>query len=99
MKEPEQGSFDWQQQQIDLLDKAIAGLMEHYDTVTVFVTKVVRHPAENGNVTFNMSRGAGNWHARYGQIHEFMIAQKRRIERQMDEEYDSAIDEEEDEDE
>jgi len=43
-----------------------AKLMEHFDTVEIFVTK---HDKEG---TLSLAKGDGNWYARIGQINEWM---------------------------
>ena len=48
------------------LDEIVAKIAEQYDTVEIIVT---RH--ENGQ-TLTRSRGAGNWHARYGSAKEYV---------------------------
>lgn len=53
--------------EIELLEKHIAQLMEHFETVQIFVT---RHDAGQG--TFNINLGDGNFFARLGQVQEWI---------------------------
>lgn len=50
---------------LDRIKRAVAELGEHFDTVQVFATR-----CEDGTLdgTINISYGAGNWFARYGQV-------------------------------
>jgi hypothetical protein len=51
-------------QDIKLLDDSIDRLMEHFDTVHIFVTR-----QESANQrTVRVDLGKGNWYAKYGQI-------------------------------
>lgn len=47
-------------------------LIEFYDSVHVFCT---RHEPQTEGGTITVNLGAGNWHARYGQITEWTIKQ------------------------
>jgi hypothetical protein len=59
-----------------LLQKHVEALGEHFDTVQIFCTRHM--PAElDGTVAVN--RASGNWHARFGQINEWVIYEKERI--------------------
>lgn len=49
------------EQDVKILEKHVNGLLEHFDTVTILVTR------QNGDTTCYRSRGAGNIFARYGQ--------------------------------
>jgi hypothetical protein len=51
----------------ELLDKVVANLAEHYDTVQIIVT---RHDGDAG--TLVRTRGCGNWSARYGSAKEYI---------------------------
>lgn len=59
---------------MDRLQKVVDGLMEHFDTVQVFVT---RHEHEREG-TVNANLGEGNWFARYGQVCEWATKQNER---------------------
>lgn len=50
-----------------VIDSAVAALMKHFDTVQVFVTR------EEGQGTIRYGRGKGNWYARYGQVHGWLL--------------------------
>lgn len=49
-------------------------LMEHFDSVRIFVTR--HSSAEDG--TINCSWGEGNWFASYGQISDWLTRQEER---------------------
>lgn len=51
--------------------KAIADIMEHVDTVRIFVTKDADSTGEKA-ATLCYSRGQGSWYAQYGQIREWV---------------------------
>ena len=51
----------------EIVQRHIDQLLEHFDTVHVFCT---RHEPDKG--TFNISRGDGNFFARFGQISEWI---------------------------
>ena len=55
---------DQKDSDIELLENHISQLMEHFDTVHIFVT---RHEGNNTQ-TVRVDKGAGNWYAKYGQI-------------------------------
>lgn len=55
-----------------LLDDHCAKLMEHFDSVQIFVNKVV------GKGTRHISRGTGNWFARKGQIQHWLTISNHR---------------------
>lgn len=54
-----------------LLKKAAGQLMEHFDTVQIFVTK----QCDGADGTVNANWGCGNWFARYGQVNGWLIYQ------------------------
>lgn len=49
---------------IESVNNALSKIMEHADSVQVFVTKL----KDDGSGTFFMSKGAGNYFSRYGQV-------------------------------
>jgi hypothetical protein len=53
-----------------ILENAAAALMEHYDTVHIFVSR------QDGDGTFYVSHGRGNYCARFGQIDLWMERQR-----------------------
>ena len=54
------------------LDAALQTLSEHFDTCHIFCT---RHESGELDGTLHLSKGTGNWYARLGQIHEWLIAE------------------------
>lgn len=53
-----------------VLREAVLKLMEHFDTVQIFATKVERE--KDPDSTINATWGRGNWFARYGQIQTWL---------------------------
>lgn len=53
-----------------MVNKHVQALMEHFDTVQIFVT---RHMPSELDATRMLSMGAGNWFARSGQVREWVI--------------------------
>lgn len=64
---------------IERLDALVAALGEFFDNVHIFVTKHETPPGETEQKTFSANRGTGNWHARYGQIKEWVVYEEERI--------------------
>jgi hypothetical protein len=64
----------------NLVKKHTAQLMEHFDTVQIFVTK---HEPNAG--TINCQLGMGNWYARYGLIKAWCKREERRFELEIKE--------------
>lgn len=56
-----------------LVDKAKEGLLEHFDSVRIFVTK------HNGSEdeTESYESGGGNFYAQLGQVHEWLCIQEQ----------------------
>lgn len=54
------------------VDRALAYLMEHFDTAQVFVT------SQRGEFTMTAQKGEGNWYARAGQIREWLLKEDER---------------------
>ena len=52
------------------VQKALAELSEHFDTVAIFTTRHENHE------TFTTDEQSGNWYAIYGHISEWMEQQK-----------------------
>lgn len=52
---------------VSQLDRAIAVLGEHFDTVQIFCTRY------EGASTVSVNKGTGNWHARAGQVREWVV--------------------------
>lgn len=53
---------------LKIVDSHIAQLAEHFDTIQIFVTK-----REDDASTSALSRGIGNWYARYGQVQIWVV--------------------------
>lgn len=70
-----------QQEEADMkiVQAAVSGLGEHFDTVQVFVSRFEHE--DRG--TMNVAYGAGNWYARYGQVVQWIERRNEddRIER------------------
>lgn len=54
---------------MEILGEFKAKLLEHFDTVQIFVT---REKGEDSS-TVNAHCGGGNWFARYGQVRNWMV--------------------------
>lgn len=64
---------------IQLIDATLRKLAEHFDTVTIFVTRQEDDPVEKAEMsTMSISRGCGNWWARYGVIENWINKQKAK---------------------
>jgi len=59
---------------MEKVQKSVDGLMEHFDTVQIFVTRL--DSERDGTVNVNI--GAGNWFARFGQVCEWTTKQNER---------------------
>lgn len=59
----------------NLAEECAAKLMEHADSVRIFITIHTGDKSE----TFGYSTGLGNFQAQYGQIREWMIRQDERV--------------------
>lgn len=66
---------------ITIMDRHVAALMEHFDTVHVFTS---RHEPGREGKSMVCDRGSGHWYARYGQVKEWIIRQEREIKRSCD---------------
>lgn len=62
-----------QKQDMEQVEKALATLAEHFDTVQIFCT---RHEAAKRDGTLNLSMGRGNWFARFGHVQSWIETQK-----------------------
>lgn len=69
----EYGSSETADQDEAMLDKHVAFLMEHFDSVRIFVTR-----NERDGCTMVCNRGRGNFYASLGQIKEWVIMQDAR---------------------
>lgn len=54
------------------LQSALDLVSEHFDAVHIFATR--HEPGEGGTIACN--KGVGNWHARYGQIREYVTKEE-----------------------
>ncbi len=64
---------------MQLLDKAIESLGEHFETVQIFCTR----NSDDNNGTINAARGTGNWLARFGQVRLWIVGEEERTRSQM----------------
>lgn len=55
-----------------LLDKAVADLYEHFDSVQIFATN------HENETTYSQTRGRGNWFARIGNIKAWVVRQDQQ---------------------
>lgn len=67
-----------------VVKRHVAMLMEHFDSVQVFATK----SNDEDETTFSVNYGSGNWYARYGQVQEWMVQQASRADAQIRKEDD-----------
>lgn len=58
------------------VDKALNVLGEHFDSVQILCT---RYKGGDDGGTVNISRGTGNWFARYGQMKEWLIREEETL--------------------
>ncbi len=61
---------------LELVRKAVQSLAEHFETVHVFAS---RHMPAELDGTACTNQGMGHWHARYGQIREWLIYEDERV--------------------
>ena len=60
-----------QPEDLAVVQRHVAALAEHFESVQVFCTR----PADDGKGTVNVQYGAGNWFARYGQVASWLTKQ------------------------
>lgn len=65
-------------QELKRVNDACDVLIEHFDTVQIFVTRVA---AEEGCGTVNIAVGRGNWFARVGHVHDWKVKLEARSKR------------------
>ena len=63
-------------QTVELIDNECQRLLEHFDSVQIFVSM----REKEGDRSWSLSRGAGNWFTRYGQI-QLWVERQNAIER------------------
>lgn len=66
---------------MELVERHVQALGEHFDTVQIFCT---RHEPYEKEGTVSVNLGEGNWHARYGQVAQWMIRQDHFIRKDAD---------------
>lgn len=66
---------DRSEEQKQRVQAAINLLIEHFDTVQIFVTK---HEPISEQGTVSIAIGDGNWHARAGQVSDWLVKQEER---------------------
>lgn len=76
---------DEQKNDMELIQKHVDALSEHFDTVQVFVTS--KQEGLEGN-TINANIGSGNWFARYGQVRTWLLKADERSKLEVKEEED-----------
>ena len=59
------------------LDRLLAQLSEHFDSVQIIAT---RHERDR---TISANRGTGDWYSRYGAVREWLIQQDERAREQI----------------
>lgn len=69
---------------LDRLKEACRSLIEHFDTVQIFGT---RHEGSR-DATIEALWGQGNWHARYGQVRQWVIEMEHQIRLDVEERRD-----------
>lgn len=60
--------------------KAVDELGEHFDTVQIFAS---RHESGEHDGTLRITLGVGNWFARYGQVHCWLLAEDESTRNQI----------------
>jgi len=63
------------------LEKIRDELLEHYDSVQLFVT---RYNGGDDGGTDRISIGGGNWFARYGQVRSWLLREEQETKEQKD---------------
>lgn len=66
---------------ISLVKKALEQLGEHFDSVQIFCT---RYEPEIEDGTIQVSKGIGNWFARYGSVKEWTIREESEMKSKED---------------
>lgn len=72
-----------QHSDITIIEKHIAQLMEHFESVQIIATKI------EGDETIAASKGDGNWYARVGSVRDWLAQQDERTREQVKRERDS----------
>lgn len=71
-----------------ILRRHLAPLMEHFDSVRIFATRMDR--SEGGPVVGAHSIGGGNFYASMGQVREWLIRQEHRARVEVEREDEEA---------
>lgn len=73
---PTVGDYLTKTEALEIVERHVSDLMEHFDSVQIFATLPQSDPLESA---FSALRcGAGNWYARYGNVCEWVEQQKER---------------------
>jgi hypothetical protein len=72
----------------ELLASFVTRLMEHFDTVQIFVTH-----REEDKLTGSLVTGQGNWYARYGSVKEWLMETEAMMGYVNHEDFEEEIDE------
>lgn len=69
------------QQDLDLkrVEDHVAQLGEHFENVQIFASRFCSDESDPEAGTVSVNWGAGNWHARRGQVAEWMLKENERI--------------------
>lgn len=68
--------------EMEILEKHVNQLAEHFDSVQIFVTRT--DPKQDGTV--NANKGAGNWFTRYGQVQNWILKADERSRQEVQKE-------------
>lgn len=71
---------DEAEEAVKILDRHVNQLMEHFESVQIFVSK--HRP--NKDSTLVVQRGDGNWFARYGQVRAWMVREEKDFDSERD---------------
>jgi hypothetical protein len=58
-------------------------LSEHFDSVHIFTTRLKDEDDAGDRGTININYGYGNWFARYGQIHTWVVKQDEQSRKEV----------------
>lgn len=75
-----------------IVRRHVSQLMEHFDSVRIFATKMV--PADDGLRTASFTWGGGNCFAQVGLVDEWLLKQRERSKVELHREYEVDDDEE-----
>lgn len=66
---------------VQRVQDAIDQLMEHFECVQIFAN---RYDSNDDGNTHAVARGQGNYHARFGMAHEWVVREEERARRELD---------------